>query len=72
MKKALFVFAITSFTVGSAFAQATFEAVDADASNSITLEEANAAGLPWTAEEFAAADKDGDGALNAEEFAATQ
>lgn len=62
--------AIAGFTIGSAYAQASFDAVDADANGSITMEEAKAAGLPWTEEQFAVADKDADGALNAEEFAA--
>ena len=67
MKKVIAALAITAFAAGAAFAQVTFESVDADTSGTVTPEEAQAAGI--TEEQFAAADADGDGALNAEEFA---
>ena len=70
MKKLITALAITAFTAGTALAQASFETVDADGSGSVTLEEAAAAGLPWTEDQFKSADTDQDGALSAEEFAA--
>jgi len=55
----------------SAFAaELTFAAVDVDGSGLISIEEVEAAGLDWTAEEFAAADMDADEYLNQEEFEA--
>ena len=70
MKKLILALAITGFTAGSSFAQASFESIDVDQSGGITLAEAGAAGLTWTEEQFAAADTDADGALNVDEFAA--
>ena len=70
MRVLLIAAAFAGFTTGAAFAQASFDAVDADANGAITMEEARAAGFTWTDEQFASADKDADGALNAEEFAA--
>ncbi len=70
MKKILLAFTLTSFTAASALAQASFDTIDADASGGVSLVEANDAGLPWTEDQFNLADKDGDGALDAEEFAA--
>jgi hypothetical protein len=51
-------------------AEVTFAIVDADRSGLISIEEVEAAGLDWTAEEFAAADADADEYLNQEEFEA--
>ena len=70
MKKLILALAITGFTTGSSFAQASFESIDADQSGGVTLAEAGAAGLTWTEEQFAAADIDADGSLNVDEFAA--
>lgn len=70
MKKLLMTLTVATFATGSAFAQATFETIDADGDGGVTLSEANTAGLPWTEDEFKLADTDGDGALNADEFAA--
>ncbi len=70
MKKLILALAITGFTAGSSLAQASFESIDADQSGGVTLAEAGAAGLTWTEEQFAAADTDADGSLNADEFAA--
>ena len=39
-------------------AEVTFAIVDADGSGLVSIEEVEAAGLGWTAEEFAAADAD--------------
>lgn len=51
-------------------AEMDFAVVDVDNSELVSFEEAIAAGWAWTEEEFAAADTDQDGYLNAEEFAA--
>jgi EF hand len=45
-----------------------FVKVDADANGKVTPEEALAAGWAWTPEQFAAADRDTDGSLSADEF----
>ena len=45
-----------------------FVKVDADANGKVTPEEALAAGWAWTPEQFAAADRDSDGGLSADEF----
>ena len=70
MKKLIAALAITAFTAGTSFAQASFETVDADSNGGVTMEEASAAGLPWTEDQFKAADTNQDGALDAAEFAA--
>ncbi len=70
MKKLILALSLSTFAASAAFAQATFEEIDQDASGSVTLEEANTAGIPWTEEQFTLADKNGDGALDADEFAA--
>ncbi|MEM9276991.1 MAG: EF-hand domain-containing protein [Pseudomonadota bacterium] len=70
MKKLILALTVSSFAVGAAYAQASFETIDADADGSVTLAEANNAGLPWTEDQFKLADRDGNGALNADEFAA--
>lgn len=63
MKRFAIVFA--ALVAGSAFA-ASFEEVDADKSGGVSAEEAKAVeGL-----DFAAADKNADGSLDADEFAA--
>ncbi len=50
-------------------AEMDFAKVDTDGSELVSMEEATAAGWEWSDEEFAAADADSDGFLNAEEFA---
>lgn len=69
MNKLLLTLSILGLAISSAFAQASFETIDADQSGYVTLDEANAAGMPWTEEQFNAADLDKDGALNSDEFA---
>lgn len=69
MKKLLTALSILTFTAGVAFAQ-DFGAIDADANSMVTMEEASAAGLTWTEEEFKMADANGDGSLDATEFTA--
>ena len=71
MKKVLTALGVAAFmTVPAIAAEMDFTKVDADASGTVTMEEATAAGWEWTAEQFAAADTDGNGTLSAEEFAA--
>ena len=70
MKKLILALTVTTFATSAALAQASFESIDADANGGVTLAEANDAGLPWTEDQFKLADTDGDGSLNAEEFAA--
>ena len=48
--------------------QMDFMKVDADADGKVTPEEALAGGWAWTPEQFAAADKDVNGSLSADEF----
>ena len=69
MKKLLTTVSILTFTAGVAWAQ-DFGAVDADANSMVSMEEATAAGLPWTEDEFKMADANGDGSLDADEFKA--
>ena len=45
-----------------------FVKVDADANGTVSPEEALAGGWTWTPEQFAAADRDSDGGLSADEF----
>jgi len=70
MKKLILALALTGFATSASFAQASFESIDADQSGGITLAEASAAGLTWTEEQFNSADRDADGALSPDEFAA--
>lgn len=73
MKRLLTALAIIGFASTSAIAQASFASIDVNQDGGITLQEANAAGLPWTPEEFKAVDQDKNGALDVDEFAsATQ
>ncbi len=69
MKKLLLAAALLA-APATAFAAADFAAVDADKSGAVSMEEAKAALPDLTEEAFKAADKDGSGDLNAEEFAA--
>ena len=70
MKKLILALSITSFSASAATAQASFEAVDANANGTVSMAEATDAGLPWSQDQFTLADKDGDGELNPDEFAA--
>lgn len=68
MKNAIAFVLATGLVSGVAFAQASFEELDADADGYVSAEEALAS--PEVAERFAALDADADGQLSAEEFAA--
>jgi opacity protein-like surface antigen len=69
MKKLILAVSILGFASAPAFAQMVeFTAADANSDGSVTLEEATAAGLTWTDEQFTAADKDGSGGLSEEEY----
>ncbi len=71
MKNLLIAFGITAFAaIPAAAAEMDFSKVDADASGTVSMDEAKAAGWEWSEDQFAAADTDGDGALSADEFAA--
>jgi len=70
MKKLILALTISAFAAGAAYAQASFETIDEDANGAITFAEANKAGLPWSETQFNLADKNGDGALDIDEFAA--
>lgn len=70
MNKIILALSITTLTAGAAFAQASFESVDADANGIVTFTEASDAGLPWTEDQFKLADTNGDGGLDQDEFTA--
>ena len=71
MKKLVLALSILGFSGAHALAQEKdFTKVDANADAFVSMEEATAAGWTWDADQFKAADSDGDGSLNAEEFAA--
>ena len=71
MKKLLLALSILGFSGAHALAQEKdFTKVHANADGMVSMEEATAARWTWTAEQFAAADADGDGSLNADEFTA--
>lgn len=74
MKKLILALSIIGLSAAASYAQELdMVKVDTDGNGLVSLEEANAMGWAWNAEQFAGADKDGDGSLNAEEFsAATQ
>jgi hypothetical protein len=54
--------------VQAATGERDFMKVDTDADGAVTPEEALTAGWTWSAEQFAAADKDSNGTLSADEF----
>ena len=68
MRKLLAVVAATLLTISAAQA-AEFAEVDGDSDGMVSMEEAQAAMPDLSEEKFTAADADGDGSLNAEEFA---
>lgn len=71
MKKLVLALVVAgAASVAAQAAEMDFAVVDANADAMVTLEEATAAGWEWTEDQFKAADTDGDGGLNAEEFAA--
>ena len=61
--------AVAAFAASHA-GEKDFAVVDADKNAMVSMEEATAAGWKWSEEDLKAADKDADGNLNAEEFAA--
>jgi Ca2+-binding EF-hand superfamily protein len=69
MNKFLAVLAVSLLTATSAQA-AEFADIDTDGDGLISVEEATAAMPDVTEDAFAAADKDADGNLNADEYAA--
>ena len=71
MKKVILALGLAGFASAAlAAGEMDFAKVDADANGLVSMEEASAAGWEWTEEQFKAADKDADGSLNADEFAA--
>ncbi len=71
MKKFVLALSLIGFGALPALAQeADFATVDADGNGVVSMEEATTAGWTWTEDQFKAADTDGDGGLNEEEFAA--
>lgn len=70
MKKLVFALGVAGFAAMPALAaEMEFAQVDTDNSDLVSTEELEAASLELSEEEFAAADADADGYLNAEEFA---
>ena len=70
MKKFILSLALLGFAAAPTMAQeADFMKVDANADGLVSMEEASAAGWTWTEDQFKGADTDGDGSLNATEFA---
>jgi hypothetical protein len=71
MKNIVLALALVAASSISAFAQAPeFATVDADGDGFVSLEEAQAAGLEFSSEQWTEADANGDGMLDGEEFAA--
>ena len=68
MKKLVFALSILGLTSMPAFAAMDFATVDADSDGQVTLDEAKAAGIEWTEDQFAAADVDKSGGLSEAEF----
>lgn len=70
MKKLILALTLSVLATASVFAQASFASIDTDRNGGITMDEAKAAGLPWTEDQFQAADKDRNGMLDEAEFTA--
>lgn len=70
MRNLVFAIAFGSIAATSAYAQASFQTVDADADGSVTYAEAVNAGMPWSEEQFKLADQNADGGLDEAEFTA--
>jgi hypothetical protein len=69
MKKLILALSIVGLAGTPAIAQMVeFATADANSDGTVTIEEATAAGLTWTDEQFSAADTDGSGGLSKEEF----
>lgn len=68
MKKLVLAMAFGTFALSSALAETTFQDVDADGDGGVTYAEAVNAGLPWSEEQFQAADSDANGSLDEQEF----
>lgn len=70
MRKFILAIALGSFAAGAAYAQPTFEDVDVNTDGAVSFAEAANAGMPWTEDQFKTADRNADGVLDADEFAA--
>ena len=71
MKKFVLALSLVGLGIVPALAQeADFSTVDANGDGMVSMEEAANAGWTWSEDQFKAADTDGDGGLNADEFAA--
>lgn len=70
MKNLIIALAFGAVSTTAAFAQASFSTVDADGNGAITFTEAVNAGMPWSEDQFKAADGNSDGALDETEFTA--
>lgn len=71
MKKLILALSFLGFSgVHAMAAEMDMSVVDANADGLVSMEEATAAGWEWTEDQFKSVDADGDGSLNADEFAA--
>lgn len=68
MKKLVLAIALGTFSLSSALAETSFQDVDTDGDGGVSFVEAVNAGLPWSEDEFKAADKDASGVLDEQEF----
>lgn len=70
MKNILLALTFGTLASTAAFAETSFQTVDADANGSISYAEAVNAGMPWSEDQFKAADQNADGGLDEKEFTA--